>query len=216
MFADSNMEDGSSAPRGVRDHWRNGMHVPHARLGWFPLSVKGGIIRYWTLAAPKDYYRYLREGFHSDYEFEQAIGSLPCRMHLCLICNSIFDATFKTTVSHCDSTTHRNRLTDVLDLDAPLASGLTAPSSPEDDLAAQLSSIGINSSSSCYHDIPAARGEGSSSSSSSPSPSTSTASSSSSPSIDIASLFSTSLRISNAREAEYDSLLRAMGSMGLA
>ena len=39
---------------GLRDHWRSGMHVPHPRLGWFPLSVKGGVIRHWSMTSPRE------------------------------------------------------------------------------------------------------------------------------------------------------------------
>ncbi|KAI0086232.1 hypothetical protein BDY19DRAFT_369021 [Irpex rosettiformis] len=217
----SNAENSASLPVanwGLRDYWHNGMHIPHPQLGWFPLSVKGGVICHWSMTSPHDYYQFLKDGYHSDYEFDQARGRLPCRMHLCLVCKSIFDAGYNTTVSHCDSITHRNRLTEVLDLDGPLQSGMSA-SSPENRLALQLESIGIDKSQSLYNEIPkAAFRDQRPSFSPSHSPSSSTSSNTSAastPSVDLSSMFTKALRVSPDSETEYNNLLRAMKFMGL-
>ncbi|KAI0761429.1 hypothetical protein BC629DRAFT_1443507 [Irpex lacteus] len=202
---------------GLRDHWKHGMHRPHPRLGWFPLSVKGGAICHWSMTSRHDYYQFLSDGYHSDYDFEQNIGYLPRRMHLCLVCKSIFDASFNNTVSHCDSITHRNRLTDVLDLEYTLPSGVHA-TSPEQELAYQLESMGINQGNSLYDEIPKATASWLQHPPNRPthSPASSTSSSTGTTlTVDLPALFAEVMRISSTREAEYNDLLGAMKCMGL-
>jgi hypothetical protein len=125
-------------------------------------------------------------------------------MHACLICASFFDSAFHTTVFHCDSPTHRGRLTDILNLESLLPSSLGTPSSPESELADHFMFMGVNTTDNFYENINAARGE------------VSVVSTVSSPTVDLSSLLSTSLHISDARDLEYNKLLSAMQTMGIA
>lgn len=164
-------------------------------------------IRELTVSRFLKYFRHLNNGYHSDLEPNEIVGNLPCRMHLCLVCNSIFSAGFQATVAHCDSSTHRNRLTDVLNLDAPLGAGIKRTCSPN-DLLNGISTLGFSAKNNSGLEIPPSREEAYSSSGQ-------TSPSSSVFDVDLSSLFSKSMNIAEASEAEYNCLLGGMRNMGL-